>query len=382
MEAAAAGSPLDSPRDGSWGRDTPENAQRFSAVGYEFGRELRATQDVPIGLIHASFGGTPVEGWLSPHAHASDPRLEYSRTQVAALMADHPDLYSNYDEHHQAAFEAFEQAREEWRARQRRGESNQGRRRQGQPGFEPGGKHLPSVLYNAMIHPFTPFAIRGVIWYQGEANTNYNREHYAGTMTALVEDWRRQWNQPDLPFLMVQLANIRAPQEAPGQRSHWAALRQAQLQVTRMAAGVRLATAIDLGDPDDLHPRNKLPLGRRLSLLARAYVYGEDALVSNGPIASQVVRDGDDLVIRFDSVGSGLRLMEGQTDVRGFELEIRPGSWVFVPGRITDTAEVRLSIPPGASAESVRYGWADNPILSLTNETGIPALPFELKLLY
>lgn len=365
--------------EGTWRIVDPHTGAEFSGVAMGFGKHLREETDIPIGLIQAAFGGTPIESWVSPWLHQAHPDMEYSRREVGVLLEEYPDLYTNFDEDHITAMKEFELAREEWRERMRAGGDRRVDRRPGQPTFQSGGKHIPTVLYNAMIHPFTHWPIAGVIWYQGESNSNYHRQHYRNTMALLIEDWRERWHHPEMPFLMVQLANFRDIQTTAGERSHWAEIRWAKFEVARNVAGSFVATAIDLGDPDDLHPRDKIPVGERLALLVRRHVLGETDLISNGPVISTATVSNTSVMLYFEDVGEGLRTIDPEEDLRGFEGECHQGQFHFLDAEIVGMNQVRLLPPPGTDLISIRYAWADNPIGNLTNDTGIPAYPFRIN---
>jgi len=201
---------------GSWAKCRPESAAGFSAVGYVFGRELAEALGVPIGLVQATWGGTPAEAWTARACMEAEPGLAGSLQRPA-------------------------------------------RQSQSRPG----------ALFNGMIAPLSPFAIRGVLWYQGEANVNL-ADAYRLLFPALIRCWRTQWAKEDMPFLFVQLAGYGKPADRPGD-SAWARLREAQAAALELRH-VGMAVAIDAGD-EDIHPRDKLTVGRRLALVALSKVY-------------------------------------------------------------------------------------------------------------
>lgn len=229
----------------------------------------------------------------------------------------------------------------------------------------------PSMLYNAMIHPFTPLAIKGAIWYQGESNAR-RAEEYRALFPNMIKDWRQQWGQ-DFPFLFVQLANFRAPQPEPGD-SDWAELREAQSMALKLPQ-TGTATAIDIGEADDIHPRNKQEVGHRLALAARKVAYGED-IVHSGPVfESAGFRDGR-VSLSFTNVGSGLIAKDKYGYLKGFAIAGTDRQFHWAQARI-EGDQVIVSSPEVPNPVAVRYAWADNPDdANLYNQEGLPALPF------
>ena len=233
----------------------------------------------------------------------------------------------------------------------------------------PADPHRPATLWNAMIAPITPFAIRGVLWYQGETNA-LRAWDYQRLMTAMIQDWRRAWNRGDLPFLFVQLANFRQNPPTAG-ATWWTEIREAQ-RLTLGLPNTGMASAIDIGNPDDIHPLNKQEVGRRLALAARAVAYGE-RIESAGPSYEGMTIEGSRIRVRFRHVGGGL------------VLDTAKGSGFVVAG-----VDGQFSRPPRwsratrswcrARASPRRWRCAtpgeDDPVTSLRNKEGLPAAPF------
>jgi sialate O-acetylesterase len=226
----------------------------------------------------------------------------------------------------------------------------------------------PSVLYNAMIAPLVPFAIRGAIWYQGESNAG-RAYQYRTLFPIMIRNWRSAWGQ-EFPFYFVQLANWHASKAQPDE-SDWAELREAQTMTLREPQ-TGMAVIIDIGDENDIHPRNKLDVGRRLAAWALAGTYGQKVIPS-GPLFDKYTIEGDKVRIRF-KYGSGLKTIDGGP-VKGFAIAGEDHRFVWADARI-DGDTVIVSSPTVPKPVAVRYGWADNPIANLYNNAGLPASPF------
>lgn len=497
---------------GSWAECVPETAGAFSAVAYFFGRELSKSLDVPVGLIHSSWGGTPAEAWTSPDALAAheelQPMLEWLhppgesldeeiRRHEAAVAAwekenvlqdtgnagleqgfaapdtrdadwesmqlpqpwetaglaidgavwfrravdlpsawagkdlrlalgpidDFDTTYFNgapvgatgaetvnawtqpraydvpaalvHDGRNIIAVRVFDHAGDggftgvpddmalslgdqpplplagDWRYRvERTAEERQVDWGSRPPApFGAGNPSTPTSLYHAMLAPLTPYAIRGAIWYQGEANAG-RAEEYRVLFPAMIRDWRRAWGQGNFPFLFVQLANFMARRDDPGE-SDWAELREAQmLTLSEPACG--MAVIIDIGNADDIHPRNKHDVGHRLALWALATTYGQPVEYS-GPLYQAHAVEGSTVRVRF-AHGAGLRSSDGGP-LKGFAVAGPDGPFVWATAEI-DGDSVMVSSDAVPSPAAVRYAWADNPEANLANEAGLPASPF------
>lgn len=232
---------------------------------------------------------------------------------------------------------------------------------------------LPAVLYNAMVYPFTPMPIRGIIWYQGESNSDqpYN---YRARFQQFINDWRARWGDDRLPFLFVQLPNFRQPLSSP-QESGWATLRESQaLGLSLPNTG--MAVAIDLGEPDNIHPGNKQDVGYRLSLAARALAYGE-GLVFSGPVYQSYSKVDSAILLEFTHCGSGLASIHGREKLRGFAIAGEDGIFHRAEAEIFSPGQVIVYSGQVPNPFYVRYAWADNPgELDLYNAEGLPAAPF------
>jgi sialate O-acetylesterase len=229
-------------------------------------------------------------------------------------------------------------------------------------------------MFNAMIAPLTKYAVKGVIWYQGESNAG-RPEEYRELFGAMITNWRMRWGKEEMPFLFVQLANYMERKEVQPE-SNWALLREAQTKTLELPK-TGMATIIDIGEADDIHPRNKKDVGERLWLQARKVAFGEEILAS-GPVFKEVKREANNLILTFSEVGEGLKLSRGDL-LLGFILEDSEGQFEVARGIISASDQVTLTIPDGLTPVGIRYAWADNPEVNLTNSVNLPALPFRVS---
>ena len=348
---------------GRWEVSGPSTAGDFSAVAYYFGRHLQRELGVPVGLVHASFSGSPIESWVSgPAFEGSEHFAPVAERWDAALSVwDEPAARSRH---------ARALAEYGWRKAEGSLEPVNGRAPR-EPVFRdlPNLIHRPSSLYHGMIAPLTRLPIRGVVWYQGEANAR-SGQLYRHWLDTLIEDWRGAWGEEGLPFLGVQIPNFAPVQDRP-MDSWWAELRESQA-VALAGPGRAMAVTIDLGQADDIHPPHKQEVGRRLGLLAERDVYGRE-VAARGPVIEGVSFEGETAVVEL-AHAEGLTTSDGGA-VRGFAVAGADGRWSFAEGRI-DGQTVRVSSDEVEQPTAVRYAWASNPQANLTNATGIPAAPY------
>lgn len=343
--------------NGSWISCSPETAGDFTALGYFFARALQQELNVPIGLINSSWGGTRIESWMSGDSLKKFPDVAES---WEVRLRNLPARQIEYEKARLAY-------REEARAAKAAGKSFNKRWPQPPPG--PGTKWEPSGNFNGMIAPLIPYAIRGVLWYQGEGNSG-NAGSYAEYLPELITDWRARWMAPELPFYVVQLPNYRLPTDPDGER--WAAFREAQESALELPATAVIVT-IDIGTPDDGHPPDKTEYGERLARFAKINLYGVAYGDATGPRVESIEREGDFLRIRFSEISSGLAL-RGE-ELTGFEIADSDLEFVSAPAKIDgDTVLVSTSDLP--EPVFVRYAWSNDPSASLYNGAGLPAAPF------
>ncbi|HSV27178.1 MAG TPA: sialate O-acetylesterase, partial [Sedimentisphaerales bacterium] len=284
---------------GAWVECSPDTVKNFSAVAYYFGRELHRRLNVPVGLICAAYGGTPAEAWMMRDAFAADSELADMLAQYDRDKAAFPKLRAQYEKE-QAGWEA---ARAEAAAdgtefavaapRRPRRVPNQG---------------SPAVLWNAMVNPIVPFGIRGVIWYQGESN-HLSAWQYIRLFQVMIASWREAWRQGDFPFYYVQIA----PYKDLGPE-----IREAQRIVSQKAPNTGMVVTTDVGDCNDIHPRNKRPVGERLARLALANTYGVSDIVFTGPVYERIEDTNDGrLILSFRHADGGLK---SKSELTGFTL--------------------------------------------------------------
>jgi len=347
---------------GSWVSCSPQTVADFSAVAYYFGKELHKELNVPIGLIHTSWGGTPAEAW--------------TRREVLKEESDFAPILERYDDavaKYPQAMKEYEQKLEEWKEAAEKAEAEGGKmpQRPTSP-FGPGHPHSPSGLYNAMIAPLIPYGIRGSIWYQGESNAG-RAYQYRKLFPAMIQNWRDDWGQDKFPFLFVQLANFRAVNPQPSE-SDWAELREAQL-MTLALPNTGMAVIIDIGDANDIHPKNKQDVGKRLALWALAKSYGKE-LVYSGPIYRAMESKDNKIILHFDYVGGGLA-GGGDEPLKGFAIAAADRKFLWADAKIKIEGDiVVVGSNEVSSPVAVRYAWADNPVCNLYNKEGLPASPF------
>lgn len=355
---------------GKWEAATPDTVGHFSAVGYFFVRELHQKLKQPIGLIHTSWGGTPIETWIPESGMKINPAFgEHWKKKLAGL----PEAKIAYD----AALAKWKEAAEKAKA-------------DGQPAPRPprapeGPDSLtgmPGGLYKGMIAPVAPFTIRGAIWYQGESNSGVNNrgnmDLYGQLFPTMILSWRYEFakaqgiprEDSEFPFLFVQLANYRQHHPEPTD-SYWAQIREAQTGTLEIPH-TGMAVAIDVGEENDIHPKNKQEVGRRLALIAEAHAYFSEVEFSGPLYSGMQVEDGK---VRLNlSNAEGLKSKDGGP-IKGFALagEDRKFHWADA---VIDADHVVVSSPKVPNPVAIRYGWADNPDCNLVNGAGLPASPF------
>ncbi len=350
---------------GQWQVCSPETAAGFSAVGFYFGRQLQDLIDVPIGLIDNSWGGSAAEAWIRRDL-LDDHDLYGPLLERWTMVESQPEA--------KGAYQQYEAALKEWVQRVIAA------KKAGQPlPPEPKrprgnlvGNHRPGNLYNGRLRPILPLAIRGVIWYQGESNAS-RAYQYRDLFPRMIANWRSDWQQGELPFYWVQLADFREEKSEPAE-SDWAELREAQTMTLDVLPATGQAVIIDLGEAADIHPRKKLQVGRRLARLALANDYGQTIACESPRYQDLEIIDGK-AAVTFATFGSRLRTVD-QRELLGFDIAGEDQKWFRAKAKIVGQDRVEVWSEQVPEPVAVRYAWADNPVCNLYNVEGLPATPF------
>lgn len=343
---------------GEWVECSPETAADFSAVGYYFGKELYQKLRTPVGLINSSYGGSPAEAWTSRDTLNNNPLLKIYLANDA-----------NNEAHKEIYVKQYAETLNKWKQKVIKAvaEGKPAPKKPWQP-VQLREYYKPTGLYNAMIHPLIPFAIKGVIWYQGESNAD-KAALYETLFPAMITNWRNDWQQRDFPFYYVQLAAY----DKTSSSVNWAFLREAQLK-TLTLTNTGMAVAMDIGEPNNIHPRNKQDVGKRLALWALAKNYGYKNMTYSGPIYKGMNIEDDRIRISFDYAKSGLKTPKRQ-ELKGFTISGEDGFFVPANAKINRGTVIVWS-EQIENPKAVRYGWADWMEVNLYNKKGLPASPF------
>ncbi|HSJ02307.1 MAG TPA: sialate O-acetylesterase [Verrucomicrobium sp.] len=378
---AVSDTPLkDIPQKPTWQVCAPDTVKGFSAVGYFFGRELNRTLNVPIGLINTSWGGTRAEAWTSK------PALEAVPTCAAIITAWDENLKTYNDVEAKAKHEAATKVALENIAKIKEENAKPGAVQKPVPAaprpFEnqKTTQHRPAVLFNGMVAPIVPYAVKGAIWYQGESNQQ-RAVQYQTLMPTLIADWRKQWGD-ELSFYIVQLAGFGngRPQPQPvGAPDTWAELQWAQLQTALKVKKAGMAVANDIGEEKDIHPKNKQEVGRRLALQALVKDYKvkdyQPNGISGGPLFGGASITGDKIVVNWSNIGGGLAARDGG-ELKGFIIAGEDKVWKTAKARIVGK-QIHVSNSEIKNPVAVRYAWtAWCPEANLINKEGFPASLF------
>ncbi|MES2307589.1 MAG: sialate O-acetylesterase [Verrucomicrobiota bacterium] len=387
---------------GRWDVSTSESAKDFSAVAFFYAQEIRRSQNIPVAILHSSWGGTPIQTWIGLTGYKSDPPLtkpleqwEKAMEQYQKVKAD-PKLLTNYQEELKKwkleVEPAYNELLKAYNADLAAGKTQGPRPQPSLP--EPANPDpiapygpskrptTPTVIFNAMIAPLTPYGLKGILWYQGETNGSSGLE-YRELLPRLIQNWRGLWNQGELPFLIVQLPGC-YKDETPVAKTGWPYLREAQFMALKLPK-TGLAVTIDIGNPQDVHPDNKEFVGKRLALIGRKVAYDE-SIVYTGPIYQDSVIEGNQVKIRFREIGGGLTPGQAPWCAKGVEpmptekligfyIAGEDKRWVEAEAKV-EGGMVIVSSPQVAKPVAVRYAWANSPRANLYNKEGLPAAPF------
>ncbi|SFJ38235.1 sialate O-acetylesterase [Planctomicrobium piriforme] len=349
-----------------WQVCSPATIGNFTAVGYFFGRDLHQILDVPVGLIQTAWGGTRAEAWTSPDMMAKTEELQPILEGWKENLAHPKHIQAQKD--YEAAVVKWEES-----AKAAQAAGKPAPQRPKAPDITMTSQHYPSNLYNAMVSPLVPYAIRGAIWYQGESNAS-RAYQYRKLMPAMIQSWRDAWGQGDFPFYQVQLANFRPIKPDAGE-SDWAELREAQHMAAKTIPNVDAVCITDIGAAQDIHPKDKQNVGKRLVRMALVDLYGVKNIVRQGPTFDSVTFDGKKAVVKFDTHGANL-VSYYKEPLTGFAVAGEDKKWVWAEAKITAGDTVEVTAAGVDHPVAVRYNWSDNPQGTLFSEAYLPAYPF------
>jgi sialate O-acetylesterase len=349
-------------RLGEWSACTPESVAEFSAAGYYFGVELEKELKVPVGLINSSYGGSQAEAWTPVEYLTANPDLKATVERTKIWDEERPRVKVEYAE-----------AIKKWREESEK-QKAAGVRPSPSPGVPDALRdyRVASSIYDGMIAPLMPFAIRGAVWYQGESN-EARAEQYNILLPAMIRAWRERWGQGNFPFGIIQLPNYRAVKPEP-EEAAWSFIREAQRRTALTTANTGLIVTIEIGEANDIHPKNKLDVGKRMAVWALKDVYGRK--LSDAPKFKKAEIRGSKIILMFDNVGSGLKIKDG-TKLDEFAIAGTDKKFVWAEAKIVGKNKIEVSSPNVSQPVAVRYAFNSNPKHpNLTNDSGLPASPF------
>jgi sialate O-acetylesterase len=402
--------------EGRWVECSPETLPKqglgFSAVAYFFARDVHLATGLPVGLIQSAWGGTRAEAWTSVSGLQKEPELKVHADSYEKQLQNFPALKEKYikdSSEYPAKHKAWEetngpylQSVKNWYVDSAKAKA-EGKPFPAKPspsnpeptqGIDPDNNaHIPSALFNGMIAPLIPYAIEGVLWYQGESNSGKPTE-YRTLFPNLISDWRQKWGQGDFPFYFCQIASFMSKQTNPVE-SKQAELREAQRLALRLP-NTGMAVLVDIGEAWDVHPGNKQDVGSRLARIALAKLYGKGGRFT-GPVYRSMKVEGDKIRLKFDPEGGeltagmlpekypvstrrneylSLARNRAGSQLEGFAICGAERKWVWADA-VIDGQTVIVSAPEVKEPVAVRYAWADNPTCNLDNKEGLPASSFQ-----
>ncbi|MEJ7557462.1 MAG: sialate O-acetylesterase [Pedobacter sp.] len=338
-------------KETSWKKASAGTIGKFSAVAWFFAKELYHKTKVPIGIIHSSWGGTPIEAFMDDKTLQVFPAAKKKMDLLSPEFIKATQLKN---------IQLVESS----------GNPNP-------KGFINIRNGYPTLVYNAMVAPFFNFPVKGVLWYQGEANSDIPAcFQYEKLLTGMITSWRTSWKEPDLPFVVVQLANYRQKVSTVSPISGWAVLQEAQYQVSQTLKNVGIVITNDIGNPFDAHPKNKQDVGKRSAAVALNKFYGYKSLVASGPSLRNAEILKDKMILSFDGIGSGLTAKGGGDLLNGFLIAGEDQQFYEATARISGD-QVVVFHKDILSPTFVRYAFKDNPpAVNFYNKNGFPAVPF------
>ena len=350
---------------GKWEICSPATVGHFSAAAYFFARELFKQYQVPIGLVTTAYGASTAEAWISK-------RTLESNALYTKLLQDYERKKMMYDTSLLAKRKYAADLSKWTKDAATAAAAKKDPPRTPRNPDPKKDQHSPYVMYNGMVYPLIPYAIRGALWYQGESNIP-SKDIYDKIMETLVNSWRQEWGQGAFPFIYVQLANYgKRIDSIPAQGGGTNDIRAKQLKNLSIP-NTAMVVAIDNADnPSDIHPKNKQQIGYRLALAARALVYKEK-IVYSGPLYRKMKQNRSGIRLYFDHVDGGLVSRNGQ--LKGFAIAGKDKKFVWA-NAVIDGETIIVSAPGVTDPQAVRYAWGDNPEVNFYNKSDLPAVPF------
>lgn len=345
-----------------WLACTPESVKEFSAAGYYFGVDLQKNLNVPIGLLNSSYGGSQAEAWTPVEYLKANPDLVATVERTKIWDEERPRVKVEYA----AAIENWKVESEKQKAA--------GARPSPSPAVPDSLRdyRIASSIYNGMIEPLIPFAIKGAIWYQGESN-EARAEQYGILMPVMITSWREKWGEANFPFGIIQLPNYRTVKPEPVDEP-WSFIREAQRQTALKTTNTGLIVTIDIGEANDIHPKNKFDVGLRMSVWALKNVYGKKLIDS--PRLQRFEVKANKIILTFDDVGTGLKIKTGDK-LNEFAIAGDDKKFIWADAKIVGKNKVEVWSDKIPKPVAVRYAFNNNPKNpNLTNDSGLPAGPF------
>jgi len=351
------GSPeLQSDIEGKWQTCSAETVSEFSAVGYLFGKRIHQALGVPVGLIHNSWGGTPIQAFIPRDVMEANPACK--------------NMLVSSDKRIEAfTIESLEIAQKEYDKWVKDGKPGAFKYPPTDPRYN---NKRPANLFNGMVHPLLGYGIRGAIWYQGEAN-KFDPGLYQSLFPMMITSWRERWGQGDFPFYWVQLAD-HFPEDQQPEDSNWAKLREAQT-MTLSLPNTGQAVISDLGEADNIHPQDKQTVADRLVRHALVNDYGFNMVASSPGFKSMEIQNNK-IVISFNNIDKGLYAFDTK-EVKGFAIAGKDGKYVWAEAKIIDKNKVEVYSKDVLEPLHVSYGWASNPVANLYDKNGLPVAAFK-----
>ncbi|MBT4815497.1 MAG: hypothetical protein HON70_07350, partial [Lentisphaerae bacterium] len=365
----------------TWQAADATSAHGFSAIGCMFGDRLQRELGVPVGIINGPRGGTWIENWIPGEIVETSPSCEFYMKEYREAAAEYPDAKARYDKE-------LAEFNRRFPTKQALAAENKNRAKRGENGIRapraprgPDSYNGPGRLFNGMIAPLVPYAIKGALWYQGEGNV-WGFSRYADQVSGLIGAWRELWKQPDLPFFLSELAPLGEPSPTPHDNPR-CRFGVALAKGAAAAGNAWTITITDGGERKDIHPRYKDIPAERFAAMALAKVYGKPG-VCHGPVLKSWKAEGSKAILTFESVGAGLEArtvtLDGHgltaDELVGFELADRDKSFFRAKAEVRGADTVVVTCPAVPEPVAVRYAWAKFPLCNLYNKGGFAAYPF------